>query len=284
MRLPRSMHLLLALVFVMALQGHEALAEKTPDDVILIVAFGTSVEKARVSYANVEKEVKTAFPGKEIRWAWTAHSLLKTGPDALSPQEALAKLGTEGVKNVAILSLHIIPGEEYSNLVKTAEAFEGLPKGLEKVRLSRPLLSDTESLSVVADILLKSLPGQRKKDEAVVFVGHGTHHPAGVYYPALQYYLKAKDKNAFVGTVEGDLDLEAITGVLKAAGIKKIWLTPLMTVAGDHAQNDLFGDEDDSWKKHLSANGIQVTPIEKGLGENPAVIGQWVERLKKSLE
>jgi sirohydrochlorin cobaltochelatase len=270
-----------------AFLGAAAVAAESPKEAVLIVAFGTSVEKARVSYSNVEKQVKAAFPGREIRWAWTAHSLLKTGPGGvptLSTQEALASLATEGVKDVSILSLHIIPGSEYSDLAQNAAAFAGLPKGLVRVSLSPPLLNDTESVATVARTLLKGVPKTRKADEAVLFVGHGTHHPAGVYYPALQYYLHEMDKNAFVGTVEGDLDLEKITAALKAGSIKKVWITPLMTVAGDHATNDLFGTEADSWKQHLIANGIQVETIAKGLGENPDIVALWVSGLKKTTE
>jgi sirohydrochlorin cobaltochelatase len=284
----KSMKLAPVLALCLALTaffpGSAAFGAEAPKEAVLIVAFGTSVEKARVSYAKVEEGVKAAFPGREIRWAWTANSLLKTGAKGvpvLSTQEALAKLATEGVKDVSILSLHIIPGAEYSDLAKNAAAFEGLPKGLERVSLSPPLLSDTESVAVVAKTLLKSVP-KTGKDEGVLFVGHGTHHPAGVYYPALQYYLRELNKNAFVGTVEGDLDLEKITATLKAAGIKKVWLAPLMTVAGDHATNDLFGAEPDSWKQRLGASGIAVEAIPRGLGENPDLVALWIDGLRKS--
>jgi sirohydrochlorin cobaltochelatase len=256
-------------------------------ETVLIVAFGTSIEKARVSYQNVEKQVRAEFPEPDIRWAWTAHSLLKTGPGGvpmLSPQEALAGLATEGVKKVSVLSLHVIPGEEYNNLVETAKAFEGLPKGLEKITVSPPLLADTESVLEVAELLLKSVPKSRKPEEGVVFVGHGTHHPSGVFYPALNYYLSGMDKNAFVGTVEGDLTLERTIAALKAASVKKVWLAPLMTVAGDHATNDLFGSEPDSWKQRLTAGGIRVETINKGLGENADMVARWVGGLKKVAE
>lgn len=268
---------------VAALICTPAMAKDAVKETVLIVAFGTSIEKARVAYQNVEKQVRTTFPKHDVRWAWTAHSLLKTGPvPMLSPQEAFAKLATEGVKELSVLSLHVIPGEEYSNLVQTAEAFEGLPKGLEKIHLSPPLLNDTESTQEVAKVLLKSVPKGRKAGEAVLFVGHGTHHSAGVFYPALHYYLNTMDANAFVGTVEGDLDLEKVTASLKEKSVQKVWLAPLMTVAGDHAMNDLFGDEEDSWKQHFTANGIKVEVVDKGLGENPDMVTRWVDGLKKA--
>lgn len=260
-----------------------AFAEKVESkEAILIVAFGTSIQRAQISYANVEKQVRAAFPDKEIRWAWTAHSLLKSDPATprLSVQEALAKLATEGTPKVSILSVHVIPGFEYSNLAQTARAFEGLPKGIQKIELAQPLLHDTDSLAEVAQILIKSAPKERKPDEALVFVGHGTHHSSDVFYPALQYYLHRLDKKAFVGTVEGNPALDDVVKVLKDNSIRKVWLAPLMTVAGDHAVNDLFGPEKSSWKQVFVANGMQVETIRKGLGEYPALVDLWVQGLK----
>ena len=262
-----------------------ASAEKE-QEAIVIAAFGTSVDSARSSYMNVEKEVRAKFPGKTVLWAWTAHSLLQSDNNEvrLSVQQALAKLATDGVKKASILSLHVIPGAEYNNLAQTARAFEGLPKGLEQVRLSHPLLYDVDSLAEVAKMLVQSAPKERKATEAMVFVGHGTHHAAGVYYPALQYYLHALDKNVFVGTVESSPDLEAVLGNLKANGVRRLWLAPLMTVAGDHAVNDIFGPEKDSWAQSFIAKGIKVERIAKGLGEYPVFVERMVANLVNSMK
>lgn len=283
MRQQRIFTVLQSCLLILLLCCSSAFAEEALKKGILIVAFGTSVESGRVSYDNIAKQVKAAFPKHEILWAWTAHSLLKSAAkDApmLSTQEALAKFATSGVKKVSILSLHVIPGQEYNDLAKNARAFEGLPKGLEEVHLTPPLLYDTESVDNAAKLLLKNLPKTRKADEAVVFVGHGTHHPASVYYPALQYYMSRLDGNAFIGTVEGDLDFEAVSKALKVKGVKKVWLAPLMMVAGDHALNDLFGDEADSWRQQLTAQGMKVEAVAKGLGEYPDIVKQRVEQLR----
>ena len=283
MRQQRIFTVLQSCLLILLLCCSSAFAEEALKKGILIVAFGTSVESGRVSYDNIAKQVKAAFPKHEILWAWTAHSLLKSAAkDApmLSTQEALAKFATSGVKKVSILSLHVIPGQEYNDLAKNARAFEGLPKGLEEVHLTPPLLYDTESVDNAAKLLLKNLPKTRKADEAVVFVGHGTHHPASVYYPALQYYMSRLDGNAFIGTFEGDLDFEAVSKALKVKGVKKVWLAPLMMVAGDHALNDLFGDEADSWRQQLTAQGMKVEAVAKGLGEYPDIVKQRVEQLR----
>jgi sirohydrochlorin cobaltochelatase len=269
-------------------------AQVEQKEAILLAAFGTSAQKAQTSYANVEKKIRIIFPDKAVHWAWTAHSLLKSDPKnpRLSVQEALAKLATEGVRKVSILSLHVIPGIEYSNLVQTARAFEGLPKGIQEIRVSTPLLHTVDSVTKVAQALIQDAPQGRKADEALVFVGHGTNHAAGVYYPALQYYLHVLDKNAFIGTLDfdkgeppakGSPSQEDILNALKAHGIKKMWLAPLMTVAGEHAANDLFGKGEGSWKSIFTANGIQVETIGKGLGEYPALVEQWIQNLKKAV-
>ncbi|MDR3320538.1 MAG: sirohydrochlorin cobaltochelatase [Desulfovibrio sp.] len=265
----------------------QSVTASTDSDAVLIVAFGTSVDKARGAYSNIEKQIRAAYPDKELRWAWTAKSLIETNSrskTALSTQEALAKLAAEGVKDVSILSLHIIPGAEYNDLLQTARAFEGLPKGLRRVRVAPPLLYDTAGLRSVARLLVRNMPPERKKDEAVLFVGHGSPHPSGVYYPALQYYLQNLDENALVGTIEGDLDFETVLSGMKARGVRKVWLAPLMTVAGDHASNDLFGSGADSWRQSFIANGIQVQNIPKGIGEYPAFVEQWLSGLKKLSE
>jgi sirohydrochlorin cobaltochelatase len=265
---------------------------KEAKEAILLVAFGTSAKKALVSYTNVEKEVKAAFPGQDVRWAWTAHSLLKSDPKnpRLSLQEALAKLAIDDVRKVYILSLHVIPGIEYSNIVHIAHAVQGLPKGIEEIKVSTPLLFTAESVAKVAEALMADAPKGRKADEALVFVGHGTSHAAGVYYPALQYYLSLLDKNAFVGTLDfekgdppapGSPGQDDILKALKANGIRKVWLAPLMTVAGEHTANDLFGDEEDSWKEVFKANDLAVETVNKGLGEYPAWVTRWVDSLKK---
>ena len=248
---------------------------------ILIVAFGTSVESGKAAYTNVDSQVKAAFPHHTIAWAWSAHSLLTTtaGQPMLSPQQAFANLATQGVKDVTVLTLHIIPGAEYHGLVATAKAFEGLPKGIRTIGISTPLMYNTASLQQLAAILLTQLPPQHAPNEGIVFVGHGTHHPAEVYYPALQYYLQQQDVNAFVGTIEGDMDLQTTLAKLKKQGITKVQLAPLMTVAGEHARNDLFGDEAESWKSTLEKNGITVTPLVQGLGEKPEIAAMWVNSL-----
>lgn len=264
--------------------GH---ATKTVKRAILLVAFGTTIPEAKVALDNIDAKVRAAFPETEIRWSYTSkiirNKLLReSGIDMDSPAEALARLGEEGFSHVAVQSLHTIPGEEFHNLVRTTQAFQKMPKGTRHVTIGAPLLATHDDMVTVTDALLEALPKARKASEAVLFMGHGTHHPGNIYYPGLQYYLWEKDPNTFVGTVEGSPTLDSIIAKLKAKKLTTIWVLPFMSVAGDHAVNDMAGPEEESWKSVLTAEGFTVKTILKGTAEYDAVVDVWVAHLKEA--
>ncbi len=182
--------------------------------------------------------------------------------------------------HVAVQPLNSIPGEEYHNLLATALRFAGMPKGMQQVVVGYPLMAKTEDLEAVRDVILQILPKERKADEAVVLMGHGTEHPGNIYYPGLQYFMSRKDPNIFVGTVEGTPSIDDVVGDMKAKGIKKAYLIPLMAVAGDHAHNDMAGDEDDSWKSILKKNSIEAVPVLVGMGSRDNMAAIWIDHLK----
>lgn len=254
---------------------------------ILLVAFGTSVPEAQVAFKNIEEKVKAAFPDVPVRWAYTSHiireKLAKEGQHLDSPVVALAKMKDEGFTHVAVQSLHTIPGEEYHDLVAVAHSFKGQPNGIRRILVGNPLLAQDEDLRKAADAMLSNVPDKREKDEAVIFMGHGTHHPGNAFYPAFQYYLWKKDANAYMGTVEGSPSLDDIMASLKARGVKKAYLIPFMSVAGDHAQNDMAGPEDDSWKSILTKAGIECETVLKGTAEYDNIVEIWVEHLKGAM-
>ena len=175
--------------------------------------------------------------------------------------------------------LHTIPGVEYHDVLRTAHAFKAMPGGME-VLVGCPLLFRHEDMERAVEAMLDAVPKARKPGEAVVLMGHGTHHPGNTYYPALQYYFWKKDPNVFVGTVEGTPSLEDIKAELKARNIKKAWLLPFMSVAGDHATNDMAGAEPDSWKSVLSKAGIKCTSVLKGTAEYDKIVDIWVDHLR----
>jgi sirohydrochlorin cobaltochelatase len=276
-----------ALVFIgffaangFASSGH---GEKAPKKVgILLVTFGSSEESAQVSFENIDQKVKAKYPNIPVRWAYTStiirDKLAKQGKMLDSPEVALAKMQDEKFTHVALQSLHTIGGEEYHDLRRTVGAFK-MMGGFQKIVLGYPLLANQEDMERTSDAIMTTIPKERKKSEAVVLMGHGTHHPSNAFYAALMFQMQLKDPNIFIGTVEGFPDIDLIKDLLLKKKIKKAYLIPFMSVAGDHAKNDMAGDEDDSWKSILTKAGIKCVPILKGSAEFDAFVDIWVDHL-----
>lgn len=249
---------------------------------ILLVAFGSSEASAQISFENIDKKVKAQYPGIPVKWAYTSHiirhKLAKQGKDLDSPAVALAKMLDEKYTHVAVQSLHTIGGAEYHDLRKTVGAFKAM-HGFEQIILGYPMMSTQADMERVVEAVLSVIPKERKKDEAVVLMGHGTHHPSNAFYAALMFQLQLKDPNIFVGTVEGYPELDTVQGLMTKKNIKKAYLLPFMSVAGDHAKNDMAGDEDDSWKSILTKSGFQCVPVLKGTAEFDAFVDIWVDHV-----
>jgi len=255
---------------------------------ILLVAFGTTVPEAQISYDNIERSVKKTFPGVPVRWGYTSRTIIRKmaekGKHLATPEEALSSMMRENFTHVAVQSLHVMPGAEFHGLVKNVQRFAGMSKGLQKVIVGYPLMTTSEDVQRVAETLLKIIPPERRKTDAVVFMGHGTHHPANVYYAALNYHVQKLDPNVFVGTVEGWPEIDDITSDLKNNRIEKAYLMPFMTVAGDHARNDMAGPSADSWKSMLEKEGINCVVVLKGTAEFQEFVDIWVDHLRAAFE
>ncbi|MDH3772886.1 MAG: sirohydrochlorin cobaltochelatase [Deltaproteobacteria bacterium] len=253
---------------------------------ILLVAFGTTVPEAQISYDNIERSVKKTFPGVPVRWGYTSRTIIRKmaekGKHLATPEEALSSMMRENFTHVAVQSLHVMPGAEFHGLVKNVQRFAGMSKGLQKVIVGYPLMTTSEDVQRVAETLLKIIPPERRKTDAVVFMGHGTHHPANVYYAALNYHVQKLDPNVFVGTVEGWPEIDDITSDLKNNRIEKAYLMPFMTVAGDHARNDMAGPSADSWKSMLEKEGVNCLVVLKGTAEFQEFVDIWVDHLRSA--
>jgi sirohydrochlorin cobaltochelatase len=249
---------------------------------ILLVAFGSSEESAQVSFTNIDKAVKKTYPDIPVRWAYTSHiirkKLAKQGKMLDSAEVALAKMADEGFSHVAVQSLHTIGGSEYHDLRRVVGSFK-MMGGFERILLGNPLLATQEDMERSVEAILSIIPAERNKEEGVVLMGHGTHHPANAFYAALMFQVQLKDPNIFIGTVEGYPELDTILPLLKKNNIKKTYLMPFMSVAGDHAKNDMASNEDDSWKSLLSKEGIEVVPVLKGTAEYDVFVDIWVDHL-----
>lgn len=273
----------LLLVFAascLASGGHGHKADKKVG--ILLVAFGSSEASAQISFEKIDQKVKETYADIPVYWAYTSHiirkKLAKQGKVLDSPEVALAKMMDEGFTHVAVQSLHTIIGQEYDDVKRTVDAFR-MMGGFEKIILGYPLMATQEDMERTVDAIMQMIPRERKKEDAVVLMGHGSHHPANAFYAALMFQIQLKDPNIFVGTVEGYPELDLIQELLLKKGIKKVYLLPFMSVAGDHAKNDMASDEDDSWKSVLTKAGITCVPVLKGTAEFDAFIDIWVDHI-----
>ena len=177
---------------------------------------------------------------------------------------ALKKLADDGFKKVYIQPTHMIEGEEFDLIANTADKFKD---HFDCIKLGHALLDTEKDLNDVIDILGMITENGSDENTAKVFMGHGSKHAANSVYTKLQNTAEQKGfKNMFIGTVESNPDIHDIVGMLENKGFKKVILSPLMIVAGDHAANDMAGDEEDSWKSILTECGYEVICRAVGLG------------------
>ncbi|HSL60375.1 MAG TPA: sirohydrochlorin cobaltochelatase [Desulfotignum sp.] len=265
--------------------GHHG-AHKEQKTGILLVAFGTSDPGAQAALDNIDRKVKAAYPDIPVSWAYTSriirHKLAKEGKHLDSPAMALARMADEQFTHVAVQSLHTIGGSEYHDLTRVVRAFKSMGE-FDKIILGHPLLATQTSMEKTVDALFDMIPADRKKEDAVVFMGHGTHHPSNAFYPALMFQAQQRDPLVFIGVVEGYPEIDEIHSWLAEKKIKTAWLLPFMSVAGDHAKNDMAGDEEDSWKSILSEAGIDCHTVMKGTAEYDSFVEIWLSHLKDVL-
>lgn len=237
---------------------------------LLIVSFGTSYEDTRKkTIEKCEEVLQDNFKDYDFFRAYTSEIIRKkiAKRDNLfidNASGALQKIYDLGYEEVLIQSLHIICGEEYYKLKGQIQPFEDKFK---KLTLGRPLLTTIDDYKAAVKATLMGLP-PLLGGEAVVLMGHGTYHESFPAYCALEYMFQDLGKKVYIGTVEGYPELDEVLTKLKADDIKKVYLAPFMLVAGDHAINDMAGDEEDSWKVILKENGIEPEILLQGLGEN----------------
>jgi cobalamin biosynthesis Co2+ chelatase CbiK len=252
---------------------------------ILVVSFGTSYADTRkVTIEAVEEKIAKEFSDYQVKRAFTSNMIIKKlkerdGIMVDTPEEALNKMKEEGFEEVIVQPLHIMAGAEYDDLVEATRAYEDTFK---KLVVGKSVLSGPVSYEKAANGLMTQV-GKLEKGEAVVVMGHGTHHASNASYACLQNKFNDKGLPVYVGTVEAHPALEDVIAKLKKDNIKKVKLMPYMLVAGDHAQNDMAGDEEDSWKTVLKKEGFEVEIYLHGLGENKEYQNIYVENTKEAI-
>ncbi|MCI9217070.1 sirohydrochlorin cobaltochelatase [Lachnospiraceae bacterium 42-17] len=250
---------------------------------ILVVSFGTSYSDTRaVTIDAIEKEIKGLFADVPFYRAWTSRMILSklqetTGEKIFTVSEALLQMKKDGVTDVYIQPTHVINGIENDRMKEDALA---LQEFFHSISFGAPLLSSTEDMREVVQIIGSSF-SNLNTSEALVLMGHGSEHYANTVYPALDYMFKEMGyPHIHMGTVEAYPELLHVTELLKKSDVKTVHLVPFMIVAGDHANNDMAGEEKNSWKSVFENEGYKVVCHLKGLGEYNEIRKMFVKHLK----
>lgn len=255
---------------------------------LLVVSFGTSFNDNRVaSIGAVENALEEAFPDWSVRRGFTSQIIIdhvkdRDGVAIDNVTEALDRAVENGVKNLVVQPTHLMNGLEYDELMQTLAEYADV---FENVAVGQPLLMSDDDFAVVEKAITDWTAEYANEETAMVFMGHGTEHEANAVYGTLQDKLTADGfDNYFIGTVEGTPSLDDVMALVEAGDYKKVVLSPLMIVAGDHANNDMAGDEDGAWKKTFEDAGYEVETLIRGLGENEAVQDLIVAHAKVAVD
>ena len=264
---------------------------------ILIVSFGTSMPEARKAIDNLVNAAKKDFPNFEVRLAFTSNIIRRKlarefNENISNPVEALAKLNDEGFNKVFIMPTHIIPGEEYDEILNVFDAFSILAGkyGFEELKIGAPFMYSSKDCERMAEILISRFKAQLEdKETGIILMGHGTpEHFANALYSLLQVELDKKSYGRFfLGTVEATPQIDDVVANLKRhPEIKKLVLSPLMIVAGDHANNDLAGaDDEESWLNILKSKGYEnISTYLVGLGEDENIAKDFVKKIHELID
>lgn len=262
---------------------------------ILAVSFGTTYEDTRkLTIDKIEERISNTFKDYEVRRAFTAHiiiNVLKTRDGIIvdTPEEALRKLSEEGFEEIIVQPLHLIPGEEYQYVTDVVQSFK---KYFKKITLGRPILffkGGEEELPDDYKILVEAIEDTIPKTGITIFMGHGSVHVANACYSCLQLVFQDKGfNNVYIANVEGYPELTNVITRLKNnyenISDFEVMLMPLMLVSGDHAKNDMAGEEEDSWKNLLLKEGFKVNLYLHGLGEIKAFQNIYIKHIEDVIE
>ena len=245
-----------------------------------MAAFGTTT-RALETYSFMDERIKTGFPDHEILWSYSSRMVKnwikkRRNIDLKHPHQVLTELKEKGHKWAVVQSLHLICGHEFYRLADEVKQVSI------RTSIGLPLLSDPEDYEAVAQSLGSDF--YDREDEALVFVGHGTDHPAWVSYLAFHYIFRERQgRNIFIGVVENRPSKEETVEAVLKEGFKKVHLVPFMLVAGAHFKEDLIGN-DNSWQTAFEENHISVSVETRGLGFNLGIVDMFLKHIKNALD
>ncbi|MDO4323666.1 MAG: sirohydrochlorin cobaltochelatase [Lachnospiraceae bacterium] len=252
---------------------------------ILVVSFGTSYEETRKKTIDrIEQDIQERYADYAVYRAWTSGMirrkiLKRDGIHILDVRGAMEQMEADGIDEVIVQPTHVLNGIENDLMAEDVLAYKSR---FENIVIGAPLLTSQEDndrvVQAVADMLSPA------EGEALVLMGHGTEHYANSIYAALDYEFKDMGhKNIFMGTVEAYPAFDSLIRQVREVAPRKVVLAPFMIVAGDHATNDLSGEEEDSWKSRFERAGFEVRCVLKGLGEYPAVRNIFLDHVEASI-
>lgn len=263
-------------------------ADNIGDNELLVLSFGTSFnDSRRLNIGAIESDLEKAFPDYSVRRGFTANIVIdhiqnRDGVKIDDVDEAMNRAVDNNVKNLVIQPTHLMNGLEYQELeeqvAQYADAFD-------KIAIGKPLLTSEDDFKRVEQALVDWTSEYDDGETAICFMGHGTEAESNEVYQKMQDLLTADGHdNYFVGTVEASPSLEDVLAKVKAGSYKRVVLEPMMVVAGDHANNDMAGEEEDSWKTTFEDAGYEVTCLLRGLGENEAIRQIYVEHAQAAMD
>lgn len=253
-------------------------------EAILVVSFGTTFPETRdKNISAVLRRVAARWPECPVYEAWTSsmimRALQKRGEHVDNVPEALERMAADGVTDIKVLPTHLLYGDEYDKMRAQLQAGSA---PFHSITVAAPLLASDDDIRAVLEAVAGGV--ETAEDEALVLMGHGTPHFCNTVYAAMDYHAKATGlHHVFVGTVESFPDLDTLIEAVRRSGCTRAVLTPLMLVAGDHANNDMASDEEDSWKTRFTQAGIPARAVIRGLGEYEKILDLYEAHLRAIL-
>lgn len=255
---------------------------------LLVVSFGTSFnDSRRLTIGAIESALEKAFPEYAVRRGFTSqiiidHVAKRDGEIIDNMQEALDRAVDNGVKTLVVQPTHLMNGLEYEEMSKAIAQYSD---AFEQISIGQPLLTSDEDFQAVAKAITEATADYDDGETAIVFMGHGTEAESnGVYAKMQQVLTDGGYAHYYVGTVEATPSLDDVLEAVKQGSYKRVVLRPLMVVAGDHANNDMAGDDDDSWKTTFEKEGYEVVCEVEGLGALEAVQQLYVEHAQAAVD
>ncbi len=259
----------------------------TEKKAILVVSFGTShYDTRKVTIDVIEDTIKNTFPDYTVYRAWTSKIIIRIlnardGVCIPTVHEAMEQMKKDGITDVIIQPTHILNGIENDRMKDDVQTYL---EQFNSVQFGNPLLTTVEDCVRIVSAISEEF-SELKANQALVFMGHGSSHYSNFIYAAMDYMFKDMGyPNIFMGTVESYPSFDSVLKQVKNYGAEEIILAPFMIVAGDHAKNDMAGEEPDSWQSRFRQEGYPVAAILKSLGEFPAVHNIFLDHIRNAAD